>query len=182
MQRQYREDSNVFVRWLGDLGNTASDLFGNLDARFESNESLKNRILEMRSQNASNAAPAEFATGGIARGPKSGYAAELHGTEAVVPLPNGESIPVSLTTSGMRGLIEGIVDTTISKSGATDTDTEIVADISASLDGSRTLGELLQVNKSMLQYFITSMQKTEEMLRVMDEANYIARNIQYARA
>ena len=182
LQRQYREDSNVFVRWLGDLSSTTSDLFGNLDARIESDDRLRQRILDTRAEMASRSATAEFATGGIARGPKSGYAAELHGTEAVVPLPNGESIPVSLTTSGMRGLIEGIVDTTISNSSSKDADTEIVADISASLDGSKTLGELLQVNKSMLQYFITSMQKTEEMLRVMDESNYIARSGQYARA
>ena len=32
--------------------------------------------------------------GGIARGPNSGYPATLHGIEAVVPLPNGRSIPV----------------------------------------------------------------------------------------
>ena len=34
--------------------------------------------------------------GGILRGPDSGYAAELHGSEAVVPLPDGKTIPVSL--------------------------------------------------------------------------------------
>jgi hypothetical protein len=35
--------------------------------------------------------------GGIASGPKSGYTAMLHGTEAVVPLPGGRSIPVEMT-------------------------------------------------------------------------------------
>jgi len=34
--------------------------------------------------------------GGIAAGPKSGYAATLHGTEAVVPLPDGKTIPVTM--------------------------------------------------------------------------------------
>jgi hypothetical protein len=34
--------------------------------------------------------------GGIASGPESGYAVELHGTEAVVPLPDGRSIPVQM--------------------------------------------------------------------------------------
>jgi len=34
--------------------------------------------------------------GGIAAGPKSGYAATLHGTEAVVPLPDGKTIPVNI--------------------------------------------------------------------------------------
>ena len=34
--------------------------------------------------------------GGIATGPRSGYSATLHGTEAVVPLPDGKTIPVSM--------------------------------------------------------------------------------------
>ena len=37
-----------------------------------------------------------YATGGVAKGPGSGYPAILHGTEAVVPLPNGKSIPVDM--------------------------------------------------------------------------------------
>ena len=36
------------------------------------------------------------ATGGIMKGPKSGFPAILHGTEAVVPLPDGNSIPVAI--------------------------------------------------------------------------------------
>ena len=37
-----------------------------------------------------------FANGGISSGPLGGYQAMLHGTEAVVPLPNGRSIPVEI--------------------------------------------------------------------------------------
>ena len=37
-----------------------------------------------------------FNDGGIASGPKSGYPVMLHGTEAVVPLPDGRTIPVSI--------------------------------------------------------------------------------------
>jgi hypothetical protein len=37
-----------------------------------------------------------YATGGIAKGPQSGYPTTLHGTEAVVPLPDGKTIPVSV--------------------------------------------------------------------------------------
>jgi hypothetical protein len=40
-----------------------------------------------------------MATGGVAEGAKSGYPAVLHGTEAVVPLPNGKSIPVEMKNS-----------------------------------------------------------------------------------
>jgi hypothetical protein len=36
------------------------------------------------------------AMGGILTGPKSGYEATLHGTEAVVPLPDGRTIPVQM--------------------------------------------------------------------------------------
>ena len=38
-----------------------------------------------------------YATGGIARGREAGYPAILHGTEAIVPLPNGKDIPVAFT-------------------------------------------------------------------------------------
>ena len=43
-----------------------------------------------------------YATGGVAKGPGSGYPAILHGTEAVVPLPNGKSIPVDMKGSGQN--------------------------------------------------------------------------------
>jgi muramidase (phage lysozyme) len=38
--------------------------------------------------------------GGVFTGPKSGYDAILHGTEAVVPLPDGKTIPVSMSNTG----------------------------------------------------------------------------------
>ncbi len=41
-----------------------------------------------------------YATGGVASGPQAGYPAMLHGTEAVVPLPNGKSIPVDMKGAG----------------------------------------------------------------------------------
>ena len=40
--------------------------------------------------------PPKYSMGGIARGRESGYPAVLHGTEAVVPLPNNREIPVDL--------------------------------------------------------------------------------------
>lgn len=43
---------------------------------------------------------AGYSTGGIAKGSQSGYPALLHGTEAVVPLPNGKSIPVEMSGGG----------------------------------------------------------------------------------
>ena len=43
-----------------------------------------------------------YSTGGVARGSTSGYPAILHGTEAVVPLPNGKSIPVEMKSGGQQ--------------------------------------------------------------------------------
>lgn len=37
-----------------------------------------------------------YSSGGVASGPKSGYPVTLHGTEAIVPLPDGRTIPVSI--------------------------------------------------------------------------------------
>jgi len=51
---------------------------------------------------------AEFANGGIARGPRSGFPALLHGTEAVVPLPDGKTIPVR--NDGNTEMINAIKD------------------------------------------------------------------------
>ena len=52
------------------------------------------------------------ATGGIATGPDTGYRATLHGTEAIVPLPDGKSIPVTLDTTkfdeSITALVQGI--------------------------------------------------------------------------
>lgn len=47
-----------------------------------------------------------FADGGIAAGPVSGYQAELHGTEAVVPLPDNRNIPVSLDSSSLTNALQ----------------------------------------------------------------------------
>lgn len=41
----------------------------------------------------------QFAKGGISMGPRSGYLATLHGPEAIVPLPDGKSIPVKMDTN-----------------------------------------------------------------------------------
>lgn len=46
-----------------------------------------------------------YAVGGVAKGPQSGYPAVLHGTEAVVPLPNGKSIPVDMKGAGQQNSV-----------------------------------------------------------------------------
>jgi hypothetical protein len=53
----------------------------------------------------------QFAKGGISMGPRSGYLATLHGPEAIVPLPDGKSIPVKMdannSASGMMDSFRG---------------------------------------------------------------------------
>lgn len=61
-----------------------------------------------------------FSQGGIARGPRSGYAAELHGTEAVVPLPDGRTIPVAIQGSMGGGNHTENVTFTINVTGGGD--------------------------------------------------------------
>ena len=48
-----------------------------------------------------------FGDGGIANGPTSGYLAELHGTEAVIPLKNG-SVPVSLSMADSANMASNL--------------------------------------------------------------------------
>ena len=46
-----------------------------------------------------------FDVGGIAEGTTAGYQAVLHGTEAVVPLPDNRSIPVSMDSSSLTAAV-----------------------------------------------------------------------------
>jgi len=45
-------------------------------------------------------APQMAAIGGVFKGPNAGYPVIMHGTEAVVPLPNGREIPVEMKGGG----------------------------------------------------------------------------------
>ena len=58
----------------------------------------------------------QYATGGIARGRNAGYPAMLHGTEAVVPLPNGKQIPVEMK-GGAGNNITNNITVNVSKEG-----------------------------------------------------------------
>ena len=60
-----------------------------------------------------------FGGGGVASGPDSGYAATLHGTEAVVPLPNGKSIPVEMSGGAGANNVSVNVNMTTGQSSST---------------------------------------------------------------
>jgi len=63
-----------------------------------------------------------YAVGGVARGPDAGYPAILHGTEAVVPLPNGKSIPVDMRGAGQNNNV--VVNVSVDNQGNAQTSTE----------------------------------------------------------
>ena len=67
--------------------------------------------------------PSGYSTGGIAKGPQAGYPATLHGTEAVVPLPNGKSIPVHM--EGAAGQMNNVtVNVAMDNTGQASTSTQ----------------------------------------------------------
>ncbi len=61
-----------------------------------------------------NVGAMKLAKGGVVTGPKSGYPAELHGTEAVVPLPDGRTIPVTIQNAGALGGGETTININVS--------------------------------------------------------------------
>jgi hypothetical protein len=91
--------------------------------------------------------PTAMAKGGVLSGPTSGYMAELHGTEAVVPLPDGTNIPVQLSAAE-----------------------------------SKSMPELVQINRNLLQQNYSLNEKIERLIRATEESNTISRNSAYARA
>jgi len=60
--------------------------------------------------------PVYAATGGVFSGSKQGYPAIMHGNEAVVPLPDGKSIPVS---GGMGGTVNVSVNMATGETSST---------------------------------------------------------------
>jgi hypothetical protein len=74
---------------------------------------IKGDVLEVRKIKENTAAQSYGpgnANGGILSGPDTGYRALLHGTEAIVPLPDGKNIPVTLDTSKFDASITALLD------------------------------------------------------------------------
>jgi len=64
-----------------------------------------------------------YNTGGIADGPTSGYNVIMHGREAVVPLPDGDRIPVQLSGKGM-GPTNTTINVVVNNEGEAEATTE----------------------------------------------------------
>ena len=112
-------DSNIYLAHvLGTTGALRALRAGNADpissvvgpAALEKNPQLRAlaTVSDLKSwaANKTAAKTQSAAMGGILSGPKSGYQAMLHGTEAVVPLPDGRTIPVQI--QGNRNQYEQI--------------------------------------------------------------------------
>ena len=65
----------------------------------------------------------DYSTGGVARGSQAGYPAILHGTEAVVPLPDGRNIPVEMR-GGMGTQNNVTVNVSIDNNGSSQQNTQ----------------------------------------------------------
>jgi len=66
----------------------------------------------------------DYSRGGIAKGRQAGYPAVLHGTEAVVPLPDNRSIPVEMKGAGMGTQNNVTVNVSIDNEGRTQQNTQ----------------------------------------------------------
>ena len=77
----------------------------------------------------------DYSTGGIARGPQSGYPAMLHGNEAVVPLPNGRAIPVEMANGGKMNTNNTNITVNIAEGTTSTVDT----------DGGAELGKVINM-------------------------------------
>jgi hypothetical protein len=86
---------------------------------------------------------AEFANGGIAQGPRAGFPALLHGTEAVVPLPDGKTIPVR--NDGNTEMVNAIKDlkNSINNRAPSMSDQSAVAVLQDILKAQRDQGDIL---------------------------------------
>ena len=104
-----------------------------------------------------------YRTGGISTGPDSGYQQLLHGTEAIVPLPDGKSIPVD---------IQNLFDNFDMKSGHD----EQVKLMQTQIDKMDKLIDAMQKNSGM-DIMTKQMQVMREMADKMTRANDISQNI-----
>ena len=68
---------------------------------------IEAKIAELK--NRQDGAP-KYSNGGIASGPDTGHMATLHGTEAVVPLPDGRTIPVTMDMSDLTKSLGELAD------------------------------------------------------------------------
>ena len=97
------------------------------------------------------------AMGGITSGPAAGFLEKLHGTEAVVPLPDGKTIPVALTST-MTSATTAADSSTIINSGSNsmlqDLLTQQLAIMKQTLDQSSEMLSSMNDSRSLQQQLL----------------------------
>ena len=114
-----------------------------------------------------------FKTGGISTGPNSGYTQLLHGTEAIVPLPDGKRIPVDLDFSSMLTNFENTVKSTIAGPTnqslvAFDTLSRDLMQTTNKIETSLKLPELRELNQRMADQMGAMQQQITKLAEVVD--------------
>jgi hypothetical protein len=94
-----------------------------------------------------------YADGGISTGPKSGYKATLHGTEAIIPMLDGKTVSIELKNTGTSNDFSGITNAIKAKSMMASTTTS-PSQSSVSEDSAYTL-----------------LDKIESMIASIDQSN-----------
>ena len=97
-----------------------------------------------------------YATGGVASGPRSGFPAILHGREAVVPLPNGRSIPVDMPKGAA-----GMQNNTVTVNVTNNSDGSSRSEVESSM-GDETMGKAIA---AAVQKEIINQKRAGGMLR-----------------
>jgi hypothetical protein len=95
-----------------------------------------------------------YADGGIATGPKSGYKATLHGTEAIIPMLDGKTVNIELKNTGTSNDFSGITNNIQAKS--------MMASLTSNTQSSNTQSE---------DSAYTLLSKIENMITSIDQSN-----------
>jgi hypothetical protein len=119
------------------------------------------------------------AKGGVLSGPSSGFDALLHGTEAVVPLPDGKTIPIKLT--GEMPKIEDMMPDIKSMSGPMDQFQSMLSGMSSKLPTSESkmaepVATAQSANtevKEQLNLLARQLEKMDTLIASMNKSNNI---------
>jgi hypothetical protein len=144
---------------------------------------------------AADAMQGGMALGGIAKGPESGFNMLLHGTEAVVPLPDNRSIPVNIKYMGdsfataMQAEIRNQLAARDRESTAAENATTLATTISGAIEtafnGPTELSRIMQTvrdqlsndNREQLNALQTQLDKLDQLVTAMQNNVYVSERI-----
>ena len=142
-----------FFAWLGSIKTRFFEAISNIGTRFQE---MVNNLPTLREAGSGAKSwlskktgigdgVGRFAAGGIARGPRSGYPAILHGTEAVIPLSGGRSVPVEMQGGAGQVFnikidVSGVVDRTDKRALAREIGNLIQSEVARSMGGQTRRG------------------------------------------